>query len=521
MNHLEPLLTICIPTYNRGARVYALVVFLLDQVVAKHGDAVELLVVNNCSTDDTLTLITPLIAKGVRLVNRDHHLPSAEANMFASVELCRGRYIWFHGDDDVPIPQTINWLLASFITDEVDMYITNSVSINDNGVTIAERLLKINSPCIDVSGGNIVFACGFLHVLAGISGVVFRRSMADVNVARELSGLQEIYAHVPWLIHSFARGRVSIIAQPLVYYRTDDPVNTLQHFKKYAKKNEIGDHYVWSFGLIKLMNYLLDSGDITVSDIALIYDGRRDGTRFRFIDEMIFQAYRQIKAGLDDTSGRNLISQQEFEYAKLFFYRVDLFSFDTLSILEKLMACKCETRNWYGFLKQYKAGKLCKKFEKVFHEQLADNFYRPLFCEKSTCYTIYRTPVGYVALADMVHNERESILSYLDPLEQYPDILTGAQIETIRNKINQVIEQQQRNRNRTSANHVLPIKQIGVTMQHIGNGINALIHSREREIEIMRQSTYASRLFTYQLLMAPFRRVWMHMGKKFSRKRFR
>lgn len=50
-----PALTICIPTYNRGKRVYALVLFLKKNVLPLM-EEVEIVVVNNCSNDGTRDL---------------------------------------------------------------------------------------------------------------------------------------------------------------------------------------------------------------------------------------------------------------------------------------------------------------------------------------------------------------------------------------------------------------------------------------------------------------------------------
>lgn len=507
MSSHEPLLTICIPTYNRGARVYSLVVFLLEQVVSKYRESVELLVVDNCSTDDTMLLLAPLFSQGVRLINRERHLPSAEANMFASVELCNGRYIWFHGDDDIPLAASIDGLLTGLIENDVDLYVTNSISIDIDGVILADRLLKMNAPYIDVAGaGQLVFACGFLHVLAGISGVVFRRSMVDMNAAREVSGLQEIYSHVAWLIHCFSHARIRIIARPLVYYRTDVPSQQLQHFKVYAKNKGIGDHYVWSFGLVKLLNYLLDCGDLTAADVARCYDGRRDGTRFHMLDEIIAQIYNQIKSGLKDLDSRNRVSKAEFEDAKRFLYKIDLFSFDTVSILGEILEVQDRYRGRNLYLWRYKVRALSRKFERVFRRQLADGFYRHLTVGSLRNYTIYRTPVGYAALSDEINGDRASVLSYLDPMEKYPEVLTGIEIKVVHDKIEQVVRRQL-DLEKAFADPTLGVGNLGSALKSIGDGIHAYTASHVQEVEIARQRSYVVRLLGYRLVFVPLRRV--------------
>ncbi|MHB8248727.1 MAG: glycosyltransferase family 2 protein [Acidithiobacillus sp.] len=513
-----PLLTICIPTYNRGQRVYSLVLFLVEQIVSQHRDKVELLVVNNCSTDDTIALLTPLESKGVTLINRSVHLPSAEANMFASLEFCRGRYIWFHGDDDIPVVGTVEWLLTTIESGDVDMYIFNSMAIDINGAPTSERFLKMNSAHVDLSGDSVVFSCGFLYVLAGISTVVFRRSMAFADVAKEIANLQEIYAHVAWLLRCFARSRVRIVAQSLVSYRTDDTQRSFTHFKRYAKRKKIGDHFVWSFGLIRLLQYLLDSGTLSAGGISRIYDGRRDGTRFRLLDETVYQIYLQMKSGMFSKERRNLVSRKDFKLAREFLYRVDLFSFDTMSILEELLSM-LERRPKDIFWRR-KAINVCQRFERVFFAQHAENFYRPIKAGLLMGYRIYRTPSGFVALSDSAHHRRESVLSYIDPLEAYPDILTGITLEAVQARIVQVVAEQTNFASQPS-NLVSAASQIADALHHIGHNIQVIGQAshtlsglRAHEVEIQRQSTFALRLLTYRLFFGPLRHAWRWTRRK-------
>jgi glycosyltransferase involved in cell wall biosynthesis len=492
------------------------VLFLVEQIVSKHCDKVELLVINNCSTDDTVALLAPLESKGVTLVNRSVHLPSAEANMFASLEHCRGRYIWFHGDDDIPVVQTVEWLLQTLGSDDVDMYIFNGVAIDNDGGQTSERFLKMNRTYLDLIGDDIVFACGFLYTLAGISNVVLRRSKASGKLAKEIIGLQEIYAHVVWLLRCFSSSRVRLIAQPLVFYRVDDPQKTYDHFVRYAIRNKIGNHYVWSFGLIRLLKYLLESGTLSAEGISRIYDGRRDGTRFRALDDTIHHIYLQIKSGIFSEEKRNIVTKEEFNLARDFLYRVDLFSFDSMAVLEKLIVMQ-ERKNKVIFWRR-KVDRLCKQFEEVFRAQHKDNYYRPLRSGTLMGFRIYKTPSGFVALSNKIHHRREEILSYMDPLDEYPNVLVGESLELVQVSVARTIQDQQKlalsNHDSAAIQVADGLYQIGHNIKIIGDLSHKLSGLRTDEIELQRQSTFALRLLTYRLLFGPLRRVWVWALKK-------
>lgn len=94
------LLTIRVPSYIRGNRVHASIIYFLERVVRRHSRLIKLLVVNNTSMESARKLLEPLVGDGLRLVNCDRHLPSAEANIPASGGMCKGQFVWFHGDDD-------------------------------------------------------------------------------------------------------------------------------------------------------------------------------------------------------------------------------------------------------------------------------------------------------------------------------------------------------------------------------------------------------------------------------------
>ena len=513
----DPLLTICVPTYNRSAKVYLLATYLLRNVVVSHGGKIELLIVNNCSTDDTTERLSSLVKEGVRVVNREEHLPSAEANMFGAIALCRGRFIWFHGDDDIPILKTIEIVLGMLAADQADLFVANSVSIDTQGIILADRVLKINAACFDVDMSRAVWACGFTYVLAGISAVIFRRSMVDTVVSQEITNVQEIYAHVAWLIRCFTKGRIRILSAPLVYYRTDEPEKTLKHFKIYAERNSIGDYEVWSFGLIRLLRYLWEQRCLTLEDLSRIYDGRRDGTRFRLIDEVIFQMYRQIRAGLDGGS-RNKVLRQDLEKTKEFLCSVDLFAQDTLFILDKLA----------GETDELKRNNLCQEFEILFERRSESSFYRPLLVECLQTYRIYQTPVMFVALSKAAWDRRAEILAWLDPLEEGPDVLVDTSLVGVRGKIDNT-ERRRRaglfagtgavrvNGESGVSGIVDSVNRVGMELRHLSEEMRRNGTLNAQGLEMGRQSTYLWRALSYYLVGARLGKVWRKIRSRILR----
>jgi glycosyltransferase involved in cell wall biosynthesis len=124
-----PLLTIAIPTYNRSGTLSALLEMLLPQVAA-HAD-VELLVANNASPDDTLSVLKEFeqrfAAAGANLHVQSHAINiGSDANFVWLYHHARGRYFWLCSDDDLILPGSIDEVVAQLIASAPDLvYVTS------------------------------------------------------------------------------------------------------------------------------------------------------------------------------------------------------------------------------------------------------------------------------------------------------------------------------------------------------------------------------------------------------------
>ena len=92
-----PLVSVVIPTYNRGDRVIAAIESVLNQTY----DNIEVIVVDDGSTDDTTEILGRYAQKNdkVRYYCLERNGGPANARNFG-VQKARGAYIAFHDDDD-------------------------------------------------------------------------------------------------------------------------------------------------------------------------------------------------------------------------------------------------------------------------------------------------------------------------------------------------------------------------------------------------------------------------------------
>ncbi len=115
MPDARPLLSICIPTFNRGRFLAELLECLLPQLAPQsaYAASVELLVSDNHSTDNTPSLVEQFQRRGlpVRYVRNQANL-GADANFLRCLSLAQGVYVWVLGDDDLVMPGAVAALLS-------------------------------------------------------------------------------------------------------------------------------------------------------------------------------------------------------------------------------------------------------------------------------------------------------------------------------------------------------------------------------------------------------------------------
>jgi GT2 family glycosyltransferase len=104
--------SIVIPTFNGASRIAHCLDALLKQTA---GRDVEILVVNDGSTDNTVDVVT--LYSGIRLISQANAGPAAARNRGASE--ARGSIILFTDDDCVPMPDWLDAMIEPFEDPEV------------------------------------------------------------------------------------------------------------------------------------------------------------------------------------------------------------------------------------------------------------------------------------------------------------------------------------------------------------------------------------------------------------------
>jgi glycosyltransferase involved in cell wall biosynthesis len=102
----RPLLSICIPTFNRASSLERLMECISLQV-AKPNGTVEICISDNCSSDQTRQVAEKWSEKLPIRYNRNKANLGYDGNILALLSMAKGSFAWIMGDDDVFEPGAI------------------------------------------------------------------------------------------------------------------------------------------------------------------------------------------------------------------------------------------------------------------------------------------------------------------------------------------------------------------------------------------------------------------------------
>ena len=108
----QPLLSICIPTWNRAKILSLSLNSFQDQLTAIGSSEIEIFISDNASDDDTPQIVQSFIDQGMPITyNRNSKNLGAAGNFIKCMQWASGKYIWLLGDDDLLKDGAVSYIL--------------------------------------------------------------------------------------------------------------------------------------------------------------------------------------------------------------------------------------------------------------------------------------------------------------------------------------------------------------------------------------------------------------------------
>jgi glycosyltransferase involved in cell wall biosynthesis len=185
-----PLLSICIPTYNRSGYLWRCLEGIKIQLDANPAlnDLLEVVVSDNCSTDDTSKVAKSYIPhiRNLKYVVNETNV-GFDLNIYNVVKNASGTYCWYLGDDDIIVYGGIEFMLKTLKNHPYDFVGVHSVPLPDkfeshDEVAGLPREELTEKSVVEITDFNDFYFKDYCQ--GGVSSLVFDRQawLANVDV---------------------------------------------------------------------------------------------------------------------------------------------------------------------------------------------------------------------------------------------------------------------------------------------------------------------------------------------------
>ncbi|MDW7973329.1 MAG: glycosyltransferase family 2 protein, partial [Thermodesulfovibrio sp.] len=256
----KPLLSICIPTYNRAPFLDEAIESVISQITDDIKDLVELCISDNASEDNTEDIINKwkAISPIPIVYHRNERNMGFDYNALKVVEIANGEYCWYLGSDDKIVDGAIKLVLNHLLEfDDTDILIARSRIETDLEMKkILRRVDFFKEKLTYVDSSNRQDLLIFLKSVknqAGIFGylsvLVFRKSLWKIDDNTN-DFLGTAFAYTYQLFKILLNGcRLYIIDEPIVFCRTGND--------SFASEGIVKRSYIDYDGYIKIADKLL------------------------------------------------------------------------------------------------------------------------------------------------------------------------------------------------------------------------------------------------------------------------
>lgn len=184
---LQPiLLTIAIPTYNRCCYLKELLAEITYQMDSISTRNIEILVIDNASTDDTPKILAGLDKYYLRCIRNNMNI-GGDKNFLECIKNGVGEYIWLFGDDEIMSPNAIAKTLTLLST-------SPGLLVTESGFNKTQRFNTYKDLLVDLQDIDPIF---FIQQTL-ITRNVFPRKKFDMQLA--IKNISTNFSHIYGLL---------------------------------------------------------------------------------------------------------------------------------------------------------------------------------------------------------------------------------------------------------------------------------------------------------------------------------
>ena len=234
----NPILSICIPTWNRSKILDISLKNFLDQIKDVNLSELELYVSDNCSEDETEQVVKKYISQGLPITyNRNESNIGAAGNFVKCMQWASGKYILLLGDDDVLKQGALKYILDMLRGKDYGLIHLNQCVKNDGEPIVYKNLED--------------FFKKISYWFTFMSGCIFRKDIVAQIDAEKYIGTHLL--QMPYYLTSATKGKENILVnRQILEVGLDSSSNGGYNFYEVFVKNYLN---IW--------HEFVDNGSIT------------------------------------------------------------------------------------------------------------------------------------------------------------------------------------------------------------------------------------------------------------------
>ncbi len=228
----SPLLSICIPTYNRSLLLEQSLKSIIDQISAdKLGNNIEIIISDNNSPDSTEEIVRKYKKKYNQLKYFKNKKNIGIINTIKVADYATGKYIWFFSDDDWQKPGALKTVIEVIKQNNPDLILVNLDLYSKNGKKhLDPNLLRTDQE--NFYGQKKEFFKFlenkfFLPIdwyMTSYSNTILRADLfnQEKNKAIKYYNSGCLFPHTTFFYYSVQDYSVTIIGKPIIKFRADN-----------------------------------------------------------------------------------------------------------------------------------------------------------------------------------------------------------------------------------------------------------------------------------------------------------
>lgn len=210
---MKPVVSVIIPAYNAEKTIEKCLDSLFNQTLKE----IEIIVINDCSKDNTLKILKKYKNK-IKLIDNKKNLgPAGSRNK--GLDVAQGKYIGFVDADDWVAPNMYE-LMSSKMNDEVDLVACSRINVTKNG----------EKPIINKNKDTDAKA--FTKTSNYNCDKLFKREIIEKHHLR----LPEQYSYAEdfafGIRYKYYANKMCILEEPLYYYLADSEGSITNSYKR-------------------------------------------------------------------------------------------------------------------------------------------------------------------------------------------------------------------------------------------------------------------------------------------------